>query len=157
MNPNLYENGHVCLSLLGTWDGPPESKWQSEKSTILQVLLSIQSMILVSDPWRNEPVNQSDTSKTAIISSRDYSDERQAYTILYAMIPWLERRDSSGVWSDVVDIYFQCHAKKIVKTVREWARRNGRLRRFWAGPHSGSQNIDIVAKLEKALVAKSYI
>lgn len=50
-NPNLYNNGKVCLSLLGTWSGP---SWSSA-STILQVLVSIQSLILVPDPYFNEP------------------------------------------------------------------------------------------------------
>lgn len=33
-NPNLYNCGKVCLSLLGTWQGPG---WISGKSTLLQV------------------------------------------------------------------------------------------------------------------------
>lgn len=44
-NPNLYDMGKVCLSLLGTWQGPG---WVPQESTLLQVLLSIQSLILVS-------------------------------------------------------------------------------------------------------------
>lgn len=38
-NPNLYNNGKVCLSLLGTWSG---QAWEPNRSTILQVLVSIQ-------------------------------------------------------------------------------------------------------------------
>ena len=52
LNPNLYEDGKVCLSLLGTWSGPG---WNPAQSTLLQVLLSIQSLIFVSDPFFNEP------------------------------------------------------------------------------------------------------
>ena len=33
-NPNLYECGKVCLSLLGTWSGP---SWNPAVSTLLQV------------------------------------------------------------------------------------------------------------------------
>ncbi len=33
-NPNLYDDGKVCLSLLGTWHGP---SWDPAMSTILQV------------------------------------------------------------------------------------------------------------------------
>ncbi|GAB5360256.1 hypothetical protein AAMO2058_000612100 [Amorphochlora amoebiformis] len=52
-NPNLYSNGKVCLSLLGTWSGPG---WDPAYSNILQVLLSIQSMILgAPEPVVNEP------------------------------------------------------------------------------------------------------
>jgi len=46
-NPNLYNDGKVCLSLLGTWEGPG---WLPDTSTLLQVLLSIQSLIFVPDP-----------------------------------------------------------------------------------------------------------
>ena len=51
-NPNLYDNGKVCLSLLGTWAGPG---WDPQSSTLLQILVSIQSLILVPDPYFNEP------------------------------------------------------------------------------------------------------
>ncbi|KAG2354905.1 ubiquitin-conjugating enzyme/RWD-like protein [Suillus spraguei] len=45
-------DGKVCLSLLGTWSGPG---WVSGKSTLLQVLISIQSMIPCEEPYLNEP------------------------------------------------------------------------------------------------------
>ncbi|CAD7704554.1 unnamed protein product [Ostreobium quekettii] len=51
-NPNLYSDGRVCLSLLGTWDGP---SWKPGSSTLLQVLVSIQSMIFTEEPYWNEP------------------------------------------------------------------------------------------------------
>jgi ubiquitin-protein ligase len=54
-NPNLYADGKVCLSLLGTWHGPG---WVPNVSTLLQVLVSIQGLILVEDPWFNEPGRQ---------------------------------------------------------------------------------------------------
>lgn len=53
-NPNLYNNGKVCLSLLGTWPGRPEEQWSPRKSTLLQVLVSIQSMIFIDTPYFNE-------------------------------------------------------------------------------------------------------
>lgn len=49
-NPNLYENGKVCLSILGTWTGPSWEKIMDIKS----VLLSIQSL-MNEVPIRNEP------------------------------------------------------------------------------------------------------
>ena len=49
-NPNLYANGKVCLSILGTWSGP---KWEPVM-TMKSVLLSIQSL-LCEIPLRNEP------------------------------------------------------------------------------------------------------
>lgn len=49
-NPNLYANGKVCLSILGTWSGPGWTQVQ----TMLSTLLSIQSL-MNSKPYHNEP------------------------------------------------------------------------------------------------------
>ncbi|KAK9804890.1 hypothetical protein WJX72_010490 [[Myrmecia] bisecta] len=54
VNPNLYENGKVCLSLLGTWNGRASELWNPASSTLLQVLVSIQGLILVPKPYYNE-------------------------------------------------------------------------------------------------------
>jgi baculoviral IAP repeat-containing protein 6 len=54
-NPNLYNEGKVCLSLLGTWEGAQGEQWNAETSTIIQVLISIQSLILCAEPYYNEP------------------------------------------------------------------------------------------------------
>lgn len=53
LNPNLYENGKVCVSLLGTWTGRGSETWQAG-STLLQLFVSIQGLILVDEPYYNE-------------------------------------------------------------------------------------------------------
>lgn len=55
LNPNLYENGYVCLSLLGTWSGHGCENWNPKCSTMLQVLVSIQALVLNFNPFFNEP------------------------------------------------------------------------------------------------------
>ncbi|EKX47375.1 hypothetical protein GUITHDRAFT_69605, partial [Guillardia theta CCMP2712] len=50
LNPNLYTDGKVCLSLLGTWDGEGVEKWNAETSNVLQVL----GLVLVPEPYYNE-------------------------------------------------------------------------------------------------------
>ncbi|XP_058773638.1 putative ubiquitin-conjugating enzyme E2 38 [Vicia villosa] len=55
INPNLYDCGTVCLSLLNTWSGSKEEMWTKGVSTMLQVLVSIQGLILNSKPYFNEP------------------------------------------------------------------------------------------------------
>lgn len=57
LNPNLYVDGKVCLSLLGTWSGP---SWEPQRSTLLQVLVSLQGLVLVEEPYYNEPGHESD-------------------------------------------------------------------------------------------------
>jgi len=52
LHPNLYEDGNVCLSLLGTWSGSGVEVWDAAHSNILQVVLSIQGLILgVKEPY----------------------------------------------------------------------------------------------------------
>lgn len=53
LNPNLYEEGKVCISLLGTWAGHESEMW-GENSTLLQLFVSIQGLILVPEPYFNE-------------------------------------------------------------------------------------------------------
>lgn len=55
VNPNLYEDGKICLSLLGTWHTDERNEgWSSNKSTLLQVLVSIMGLVLVKEPYYNE-------------------------------------------------------------------------------------------------------
>ncbi|GMP54568.1 hypothetical protein CsSME_00019700 [Camellia sinensis var. sinensis] len=55
LNPNLYDCGKVCLSLLNTWSGNKNEMWMPKTSTMLQVLVSIQALILNAKPFFNEP------------------------------------------------------------------------------------------------------
>ena len=50
VNPNLYSNGKVCLSMLNTWNGP---SWEPTLS-LSKILITIQS-ILNDNPLQNEP------------------------------------------------------------------------------------------------------
>ena len=65
INPNLYECGKVCLSLLGTWSGPG---WDPEQSTLLHFLVSVQGMILIENPYCNEPGQERDGGTQASVN-----------------------------------------------------------------------------------------
>ncbi|KAI1437532.1 ubiquitin-conjugating enzyme [Xylaria sp. CBS 124048] len=52
-NPNIYANGKVCLSILGTWRGESGEEWSAAQG-LESILLSIQSL-LSSNPYENEP------------------------------------------------------------------------------------------------------
>lgn len=54
VNPNLYVDGKVCLSLLNTWTGRGNEVWDPSSSSILQVLVSLQGLVLNSKPYFNE-------------------------------------------------------------------------------------------------------
>jgi ubiquitin-protein ligase len=56
MNPNLYDNGYVCLSLLGTWQGQHSTEeWNPASSNVVQVIHALQAMVLCKEPYFNEP------------------------------------------------------------------------------------------------------
>ncbi|KAF5189351.1 Ubiquitin-conjugating enzyme [Thalictrum thalictroides] len=65
LNPNLYSNGYVCLSLLNTWNGQKVEKWNKSQSTVLQVLLSLQALVLNEKPCFNEPGIRSMAGKSS--------------------------------------------------------------------------------------------
>lgn len=98
-NPNLYPNGKVCLSLLGTWDGPG---WNSSSSTLLQVLVSIQGLIFTSDPYYNEPLVKEYWARCCSQKwlSDLYSMLQQGNTLRYSILPALQ--NTSPLFSEVV-------------------------------------------------------
>ncbi|KAI7747213.1 hypothetical protein M8C21_007938, partial [Ambrosia artemisiifolia] len=89
INPNLYDNGYVCLSLLNTWRGQKKEMWVPSKSTMLQVLVSIQGLILNMKPYFNEPGYESDIgSDYAEKSSLQYNENTfilSLKTMVYTM------------------------------------------------------------------------
>ena len=86
-NPNLYADGKVCLSLLGTWAG---ESWDPKKSTLLQVLVSIQAMIFCDNPWNNEPGRENVPNSDE--RSKAYNRSLYYHTVQTAMVDWLDRR-----------------------------------------------------------------
>ncbi|KAF8639801.1 hypothetical protein AX17_001060 [Amanita inopinata Kibby_2008] len=111
-NPNLYADGKVCLSLLGTWTGPG---WVAGKSTLLQVLISIQSMILCEEPYLNEPgwANSGGSPQ-----SRAYSANVRRMVIKTAMLGNL--KNPPEPFGDVIRTHFQLKARHITKQLDEW-------------------------------------
>ncbi|CAL0328887.1 unnamed protein product [Lupinus luteus] len=76
LNPNLYNCGKVCLSLLNTWSGSKNEKWLPGVSTILQVLVSIQGLILNAKPYFNEPgFARSNGSASGEMKSLRYNED----------------------------------------------------------------------------------
>ncbi|ORY19734.1 hypothetical protein BCR34DRAFT_551599 [Clohesyomyces aquaticus] len=146
-NPNLYADGHVCLSLLGTWDGEP---WRPAQSTILQVLVSIQAMILCEQPLCNEPENERDRNSP---KSVEYNREVQGYTVRFATMNWLQ--GPGPVWKDVVDLHFKKNAQAILQTVSNWERDAGPTHRanfgMPMGPGRGSARPESISSLKPQL------
>jgi ubiquitin-conjugating enzyme E2 O len=76
INPNLYEEGKICLSLLNTWPGQSEGETWSDKASILQVLMSLMGLVLVDKPFYNEAGFESySEEKLYTRESQQYSEK----------------------------------------------------------------------------------
>ncbi|KXZ45434.1 hypothetical protein GPECTOR_54g174 [Gonium pectorale] len=134
-NPNLYAEGKVCLSLLGTWAGP---SWDPAMSTILQVLVSIQSMILVSDPYYNEPGWERQAHTAAgRQAAADYANSQRYNTLAFAILPalkqctaaagrgntgWAKALDGGAPFTDVLTRHFTLKRPALLRQIDEWSR-----------------------------------
>jgi len=117
-NPNLYNCGKVCLSLLGTWQGPG---WEPGKSTLLQVLVSIQSLIFVEDPYFNEPgYERSMGTPAGKKASKQYNDEVRRNSARHAILAQL--KNPSPIFKDVIQKHFRIKRETVLRQLREWAK-----------------------------------
>ncbi len=118
-NPNLYANGKVCLSLLGTWSAQKGESWIPEISTFFQVILSIQSLIFVDEPYFNEPgYEKSIGSKDGIKYSFEYNENIRYYTIKVAMIGII--KNSISGYDEFIKNHFKFKKDEILETVNKW-------------------------------------
>ena len=117
-NPNLYNDGKVCLSLLGTWSGP---SWDAKNSTLLQVLLSLQSMIFISEPYFNEPGYESARGhQSGQASSATYSAAVRGNTLKHALLPALKCVPAE--FDAVLRPYFALRAGDLERLALTWSR-----------------------------------
>lgn len=121
-NPNLYNSGKVCLSLLGTWGGNSESEnWSAKDSTVYQVLISIQSMILIDEPYFNEPgYERSKGTPNGNAQSKAYNDNIRLYTMTHAINDMMERPGQYDGFEEVVKNHFRIKKDYILKTCGKW-------------------------------------
>jgi ubiquitin-protein ligase len=119
-NPNLYADGKVCLSLLGTWHGgAAEEKWDAKRSTLAQVFVSIQGLIFVDDPMFNEPgFDGLRGLKEGDEKSARYNAEIRLFTIRHAMIDAL-KKPRRGVGA-TVRTHFSIKKWSVMRRALRW-------------------------------------
>ncbi|XP_061083476.1 baculoviral IAP repeat-containing protein 6 isoform X4 [Conger conger] len=118
-NPNLYNDGKVCLSILNTWHGRPEEKWNPQTSSFLQVLVSVQSLILVAEPYFNEPgYERSRGTPSGTQSSREYDGNIRQATVKWAMLEQI--RNPSPCFKEVIHKHFYLKRAEIIAQCEEW-------------------------------------
>jgi ubiquitin-activating enzyme E1 len=86
-NPNLYSCGKVCLSLLGTWRGSASENWDPKISNLLQLFLSIQSVVMSEEVYFNEPGYEGEAgTEEGEKKNEGYSNIVRLNNIKHAMI-----------------------------------------------------------------------
>lgn len=119
-NPNLYADGKVCLSLLGTWHGGDASeKWDPKKSSLYQVLVSIQGMMFTPDPCFNEPgyegIKGTDEGDALC---KEYNATIKLHTIRHAMFGQL--REPTPGFEEAIRAHFRLQREAVLKQCAEW-------------------------------------
>ena len=118
-NPNLYNCGKVCLSLLGTWSGQDGEKWNPKTSTFLQVLVSIQSLILVEKPYFNEPGWEKEMHTTkGQNNSKKYNEPLQIGTIKWGINDMINNPPNG--MEEVIKNHFKFKKDEILTTTQKW-------------------------------------
>ena len=110
-NPNLYVCGKVCLSLLGTWSGKEGEQWNPKTSTLLQILVSIQSLIFTDNPYFNEPGYEKNiNSEAGKKANDDYNKAIKSYTQKWAIENMITNPPED--FKEIIQKHFQL--KKII-------------------------------------------
>jgi baculoviral IAP repeat-containing protein 6 len=123
LNPNLYKDGKVCLSLLGTWSGAKGETWDGSCSTMAQVIVSIQSLIFVNEPFFNEPgyergIGTADGKR----KSDEYNRHIMEYTLRYAILEPL--RKPNAAFKEAIHVHFKRRRQYIAGPMRvAWLRK----------------------------------
>lgn len=120
MNPNLYRNGKVCISILNTWRGEPWSSSQTLKTVLLTLLT-----IFNEKPLLNEP-GYSETSD----DFQPYNEIISFKNIDVAIIKIMKQEiypDIACKFSNHMQTYFAQHYEDIVNFVISKKKVKGKL------------------------------
>ncbi|KAK4689375.1 ubiquitin-conjugating enzyme E2 O, partial [Tremellales sp. Uapishka_1] len=160
-NPNLYEEGKVCLSILGTWAGDKSESWNPSKSSLLQVFVSISGLVLVRQPYHCEPAYAKlEGTKEGKVNSRLYSEK--AYVLSRSFVRTALERPPTGLSNEIKTFYLKkgrlqaviSHAKRLIEK-SEVVRKDEE--ESWNADAMGSLTLGASLTLKKSIVALERI
>ncbi|EKX49446.1 hypothetical protein GUITHDRAFT_136110 [Guillardia theta CCMP2712] len=139
-NPNLYADGKVCLSILGTWRGESGELWSSVQNCH-SVMVSIQSL-LDDEPYHNEPgfEKQRSVSFDSFVTSlegsakasRDYNLKITHETVRVAVCDVLEEilnrsevEEAANGFCDIIKWHFLLYCSRYLEIVDQHAEVEG--------------------------------
>jgi baculoviral IAP repeat-containing protein 6 len=125
-NPNLYNCGKVCLSLLGTWSG---EQWNPILNNMVHVVLAISVMIFTDQPVQNEPAysssiyfdpdndNDNEATTKELLMVRKYKFHLRYMTLKHAILEPLS--DPASIFYDAAWSLFEKNRGVILKLADE--------------------------------------
>jgi ubiquitin-protein ligase len=119
-NPNLYKEGKVCLSALGTWSGDESESWNPLLSTMYQVICSVQAQILgMDEPYFNEPgYEKSRYTPEGIRNSQDYNEHLYPESIRWGIVDII--KNPPETMEEVIKTHFKMKKDEIIETTGKW-------------------------------------
>ncbi|WVF65350.1 hypothetical protein IAT40_000076 [Kwoniella sp. CBS 6097] len=164
-NPNLYEDGKVCLSILGTWSGDASESWNPAKSSLLQVFVSISGLVLVRHPYHCEPAfAKLEGTKEGKVNSRLYSEK--AYVLSRSFVRTALDRPPTGLATELRNYYLSrgklrsviSHASKLIEKgqsdVESWTKEGEEM---WNADAVGSLTMGAIITLKRTITALEKI
>ena len=141
-NPNLYEGGKVCLSIIGTWQGP---KWSSIQ-TLHSLLLSIQSL-MNENPINNEPGYENIRPNEN--KSIEYNEYIRFNTYSFAIYEMLTDKQKYPYFTEVIEKYFVENFDRIRSKLSSLTHLDGKVMKTFIWNHSVSINYtDLITKYD---------
>lgn len=141
VHPNLYVDGKVCLSILGTWPG---EKW-SQAMTIETVLISIRSL-LDRQSFTHEPNQRDDPNYNLFVEYATWN---------LHLFDHLQH-ESDPVFRAFLNHYLQKNGEGILSELRLQATRNASLRQVVSRYERTTLQVDypaLIAQLTKRIEA----
>lgn len=123
INPNILNDGKVCLSLLGTSLEHNNNMWNKDRSTLLHILLCIQSYIFVEKPFFTAPgtKNLKNKEKGNDLSNK-YNLDVNYQTFKYAILEQLINPEEE--FKDVIKNHFKLIKNDLILKIQKHTQLN---------------------------------
>lgn len=145
IHPNLYIEGKVCLSILGTWAGEP---WATSM-TVESVLITIRSL-LDNSPFQHEPGQKDDPAYNAYV----------LYATWQSLLLDYVHREQVTELKAFMDDYIHHNGSKMMKDLEQQKKKNANIKSLpcrYAGSLQKALTVDYSSLKSQlsTLIAKS--
>jgi len=152
LHPNLYDTGTVCLSLLCTWTGSESEQWNPNQSSILQLVVSLQGLILgVKHPYFLEAGYDKQRGTKQGSRSAQLYNERSLLLSLKLML--LSAKNPPVEFKDVILDHFGVH----IPVIFQLGKLCSQLLEFSQNKKQDDENKPLICPELKEVADKFYL